>query len=225
MGTLYIVATPIGNLKDLTFRALEILQSVDYILCEDTRVTGKLLAHFEIKKTMKPFNDFNEQSRTPSTINDLIGGQNIALVADAGTPLVSDPGYKLVKESIERGIKVESVPGPSAVICALTVSGLPPDKFIYLGYLPKKQGKLEKTLNDIKDANRKIKTTVILFESPHRLVKTLSVIKEIFADIDIVVCRELTKLHEEILRQRVSELIDHFSQVSPKGEFVILFTP
>lgn len=222
MGTLYIVATPIGNLKDLTFRALEILKSVDYIVCEDTRVTGKLLTHYEIKNTMKSFNDFNEQSRTPQIINDLLTGVNIALVSDAGTPLVSDPGYKLVRASIKEGVKVESIPGPSAVITALTVSGLPPDKFIFLGYLPKKEGKRIEILNDLKKSA--IVATVIAYESPYRLVSSLESIKQVFGDIEVVICRELTKMHEEIRREKVTELIEHFSKVKPKGELIILFS-
>ena len=220
MGTLFIVATPIGNLKDITLRAIDVLSSVDYVLCEDTRVTGRLLNHYEISKKMVSFNEFNEESRIKATINDLAKDQKIALVSDAGTPLISDPGYKLVREAIAAGVKVESIPGPSSVLNALTVSGLPPDKFLFLGYLPKKDGKRRNLLEDAKET--KIKSTIIFFESPFRLVETLKNMLEIFGDIDIVVCRELTKIHEEVRREKVFESINHFESHEPRGEFVIL---
>ena len=228
MGTLYIVATPIGNLKDITYRAIEILGSVDYILCEDTRITGKLLSHYGIKKRLVSFNEFNENFKSDSTINDLSVGKSIALLSDAGSPLISDPGYKLVRECISKGIKVEAIPGPSAAISALTVSGLPPDKFLFLGYLSKKQGKRKETLRSLftilpSMKDKELRSTVIIYESPYRLVTTLQDLQEIFGDIDIVVCRELTKMHEEVRREKVSESTRHFSQAEPKGEFTILF--
>ena len=228
MGTLYIVATPIGNLKDITYRAIEILGSVDYILCEDTRITGKLLSHYGIKKRLVSFNEFNENFKSDSTINDLSVGKSIALLSDAGSPLISDPGYKLVRECISKGIKVEAIPGPSAAISALTVSGLPPDKFLFLGYLSKKQGKRKETLRSLftilpSMKDKELRSTVIIYESPYRLVTTLQDLQEIFGDIDIVVCRELTKMHEEVRREKVSESTRHFSKIPPKGEFTILF--
>lgn len=228
MGVLYIMATPIGNLKDITLRAIETFRSVDYILCEDTRVTGRLLKQYEISKKLVSFNDFSEDSKTPKVIQDLFNGFSIALVSDAGTPLISDPGYKLVRDAIHQGIRVESISGLSSVITALVVSGLPPDKFLFLGYVPQKSGKrlsffksLFIILQSMEDKN--MKPTVILFESPHRLITTLANIKDIFGDVAIVICRELTKLHEEIRRERIAKSIEHFSETKPKGEFVILF--
>src|SRR3989344_4233910 len=223
MGILFIVATPIGNLGDITLRAIESLKIVDYVLCEDTRVTAKLLNHFGISKKMVSFNDFNEDQKISAVISDLTSGKNIALVSDAGTPLISDPGYKLVKEAIHRGIRVESIPGPTSLIAALTISGLPPDKFTFLGYLPKQGGKRLKMLEAVRQNQKNLKSTTIIFESPFRVLKTLESIKDIFGDIDVVVCRELTKLHEEVRREKVSQSIAHFSQTKPKGEFVILF--
>lgn len=223
MGTLYIVATPIGNLKDITLRAVETLKSVDLVVCEDTRVTGKLLKHFDINKPFFAVNDFNEASKTAQIIEKLKSGQNIALVSDAGTPLISDPGFKVIREAISVGIKVESIPGSSAAIAALTVSGLPTDKFTFIGYLPKKDGKRTEILRKIKEAGNLVKSTIIIYESPYRLVKTLESIKSVFGEVDVVICRELTKLHEEVRRERVSESIDHYSKSLPKGEFVVLF--
>ena len=222
MGTLYIVATPIGNLKDITLRAIETLKSVDYILCEDTRVTGHLLNEHDIDKRMVAFNEFNEDAKLLQVLADLDASQSIALVSDAGTPLVSDPGYKLVRDAIAKGIKVESIPGASAVIAALTVSGLAPDRFLYLGYLPKKDGKRKSLLADVKALRETFKTTVIFYESPFRTLKTLEDLEEIFGDIDVVVCRELTKMHEEVRREKISVSIDHFSKTQPKGEFTVL---
>src|SRR3989344_1940976 len=186
MATLYIVSTPIGNLKDITLRAIETLKSADYILCEDTRMTGKLLNEFQIDKRMVAFNEFNEDSKAAPVLADLQADRVIALVSDAGTPLVSDPGYKLVRDAIAKGIKVESIPGPSAVVSALTVSGLAPDRFLYLGYLPKKDGKRKNLLADVKALKNSFKTTIIFYESPFRLLKTLESIMAIFGDIDIV---------------------------------------
>ena len=220
---LFIVATPIGNLKDITLRALEVLKAVDYILCEDTRVTGKLLNHFEISKKLVPFNDFNEDKKAQAVINDLMLGQNIALVSDAGTPLISDPGYKLVRACIHQGIAVETIPGPSSVIAALTISGLPPDKFTFVGYLPKKDSKRKKLLEDLKRSREIVRSTIIAFESPFRLLKTLEDINEVFGDIEIVVCRELTKMHEEVKQEKISESITYFSKNIPKGELVLLW--
>ncbi len=222
MGTLFLVSTPIGNLKDITLRAIETLKAVDFILCEDTRVTGKLLSEYGIEKRMTAFNEFNENTKAVEVLATLESGASLALVSDAGTPLISDPGYKLVRDAIARGIKVESIPGSSAVITALTVSGLAPDRFLYLGYLPKKDGKRNSLLAEVKTLIDTFRTTVVFYESPFRLLKALENIKDVFGDIDIVTCRELTKLHEEVRREKVTEAIEHFSKVSPKGEFVIL---
>lgn len=222
MATLYIVATPIGNLKDLTLRAIETLKSVDLIVCEDTRVFGKLAKAYDIGQKLISVNDFNEQSRIAQVIGEIEAGANTALVSDAGTPLISDPGYKLVREAIERGISVQSIPGPSSVVAALTVSGLPPDKFLFFGYLSKKANKKKETLDNVGRMRKIISFTAIFFESPYRLLATLKLVKDIFGDIDIVICRELTKMHEEIRREKVSESIEYFSKIVPKGEFVIL---
>lgn len=223
MGTLYIVSTPIGNLKDITLRALEVLKDVNYILCEDTRVSGKLLNNFDVSNKMISFNDYNEQSRIPMVIGDLTADKNIALVSDAGTPLISDPGFKLVREAIQRGVKIEPIPGPSAAIAALTISGLPPDKFFFVGYLPKKNGKRNEMLKNILQVKNLISSTIIIYESPYRLLTTLGEIQVIFGNVDIAVCRELTKLHEEIRREKVSESIKYFSSYKPRGELSIVF--
>jgi 16S rRNA (cytidine1402-2'-O)-methyltransferase len=223
MGTLYIVSTPIGNLKDITLRAIDVLKAVDLILCEDTRVTGLLLKHLEISKKMVAVNDFNEEQRIGEVILNLKLGKNIALVSDAGTPLVSDPGYKIVREAINQKIRVESIPGPSAVICALALSGMPSDKFMFVGYLSKKDGKRKTQLTDLKKVLDSVKTTFILYESPYRVVKTLGAVRSVFGGIDIVICRELTKLHEEIRREKITESLEHFEKITPKGEFVIIF--
>lgn len=234
MGTLYVVATPIGNLEDITLRAIKVLQSVNVIACEDTRKTGLLLSRIlPISNTTNTTNnpiskprlisyyEQNEIQRIPEVINALKNGLNIALVSDAGTPTISDPGFKLVRECIREGIKIESIPGPSSVISALVSSGLPTDKFLFLGYPPKKPGHRKTLFENL--AKLPIKTTIILFEGPHHLVRTLTDMKEVLGDIDIVICRELTKIHEEIRREKVSESISNFSQNVPKGECVILF--
>lgn len=231
-GCFYIVATPIGNLQDISLRAIGILRSVDMVACEDTRRTGILLSELEkINKNSngseKPqlisYYEQNELVRIPEIINVLKNGKNVALVSDAGTPLISDPGFKLVRECIIQGIKVISIPGPSSVVSALVVSGLPTDKFFFIGYLPKKEGHRKKMLETILKLNNLISSTIIIFESPHKLLKTLNEIKDVLGDIEIVLARELTKIYEETKKDRVSSLINYFSKTTPKGEFVILF--
>lgn len=236
MGTFYIVATPIGNLEDITIRAIKTLFSVDGIACEDTRKTGQLLKHLrekysefsqdrpiEERARLMSYYEQNERFRIPEIINALKNGLNIALISDAGTPLVSDPGFRLVRECVKEGIKVESIPGPSSVLAALTLSGLPPDKFLFLGYPPHSGGKRIKLYENVKKSLEYIDTTVILFEAPHKLLTTLRELQAMFGDSDIVLCRELTKMHEEIRREKISESIAHFQQTNPKGEFVLLF--
>jgi len=239
MGTLFVVATPIGNLNDITLRAVEVLQSVDAIACEDTRRTGNLLRTLPTpiiiglnttNNTIRgprliSYYEQNEQRRIPEIINALKNGLNVALVSDAGTPTISDPGFKLVRECIAQGIKVESIPGPSSVISSLVSSGLPTDKFLFIGYLPKKPGNRAKVLQNIISIIKIMKMTVILFEAPHRLVETLTELKEELGDIHTVIARELTKMHEEIRRENISSLIAHFKEHTPKGEFAILFNP
>ncbi len=176
---------------------------------------------------MSILNDYNEAKQVPMLVSRL-KNEHLALVSDAGTPLISDPGFKLVRECIKEGIKVESIPGPSSVLTALTVSGLPPNKFLFLGYLPNKQTKRQRLLESLftilqSMEDKDLKTTIIFYEAPHRLLEALEDIQKIFGDIDIVICRELTKLHEEVRREKISESIEHFQKTTPKGEFTILF--
>lgn len=218
-GNLYIVATPIGNLQDITFRAVEILKNVDFIVCEDTRVTSKLLNHYEIKKPMIALNEFNEDQILYEILRKLESGSG-ALVSDAGTPLISDPGYRLVKEAKKKGFLISPIPGASALIAALSVSALPTDKFLFFGFLPKSEARSGKLLNKAK----LLEQTVILYESPHRIVKTLGLIQNIFGDIEITIARELTKIYEETRSEKASSLIEHYKKTTPKGEFVVLFS-
>lgn len=232
MGNLYIVATPIGNLQDISFRALTTLNSVDYILCEDTRKTGNLLSKtFKMiplennkKAQLISYYEENEMQRIPEVIKILQMDFNVALVSDAGTPAISDPGFKLIRECVKEKIKVISIPGPSSVISALVSSGLPTDKFMFLGFLPKKEGHRIKLLNDTRETLKVINQTVIFFESPFRLVKTLEELNQIFGDINVVVARELTKMYEEIKSGKISEVLSHFKNKSVKGEIVIIFS-
>jgi 16S rRNA (cytidine1402-2'-O)-methyltransferase len=219
-GKLYLAPTPIGNLKDITLRVMEVLSVVDVIACEDTRRTGLMIEKLAVstKAQLLSYYEENEKGRIPQLINFLKTGKNIALVSNAGIPTISDPGYKLVRECLEKNIEVESLPGPSSVLTALTVSGLPTDRFLFLGFLSKKEGKREVALRSLPK-----KTTIIFFESPFRLLKILNELKVIYGDIEIVICRELTKIYEEIRREKISEAINHFTKNKPKGEFVILF--
>lgn len=223
MACLYLVSTPVGNLKDITLRAIQILGEVDMIACEDTRKTGLMLQKLKIKARPQfiSYYEENELRRVPQIIKILKEGKNVALVSNAGTPTISDPGFKLVRECIKLGIKVESIPGASAILTALTSSGLPTDKFLFLGYLPKKQGKRKKFIENL--TQLPLKLTIIFFESPHRFLKTLKELKETFGDIEIVICRELTKIHEEVRREKISQAITYFEKVKPKGELTLLF--
>lgn len=220
VGKLYLIATPIGNLKDITLRAIEILSSIEIIACEDTRKTGLFLEKLEIKNKPQLISYFeeNEQDKIPQIINFLKSGKNIALISNAGTPTISDPGYKLVRESIKEKIFIESIPGASSFLVALVSSGLPTDRFLFLGFLSKKESKKRLTLESLPK-----KTTIIFFESPFRLVKTLNEINNIYGDIEIVICRELTKIYEEIRREKIIKAIDYFTKIKPKGELIILF--
>ncbi len=213
-------------MEDITLRAVKILNEVDLVLAEDTRKTGLLLQHCQIKKPLLSYYEQNELQRIPEVLTKIKSGQKIALVSNAGTPTISDPGFKLVRECIKENIQVISIPGPSAILTALTSSGLPTDKFLFLGFLPKKQGKRKKLLQDLYQCNVTViqnHLTIVFYESPFRLLDTLSNMKEIFGDIEIVVARELTKIHEEIRREKVSSALDYFSRTSPRGEFTILF--
>ncbi|MCP4649131.1 MAG: 16S rRNA (cytidine(1402)-2'-O)-methyltransferase [PVC group bacterium] len=218
IGILYIVATPIGNLKDITFRAVEVLSSVDRIACEDTRRTRVLLHHYNIKKPLISYFEYNKLKRIDSILRSLKEGKDIALVSDAGTPGISDPGSSLIKRVIAEGVRVEAIPGASASLTALVSSGVPMHKFIFEGFLPAKSGARKKALANLSTEKR----TIIFYESPHRLLRTLEDMKEVLGDRDIVVARELTKKFEEIRRENVEESISYFKQVKPKGEFVII---
>lgn len=225
---LYIVSTPIGNLKDITIRALEVLFSSDVVLCEDTRKTLGLLKEYQKPGFTFPklvsFYEENEVLRIPEVISWLKEGKNIALVSNSGTPTISDPGFKLIRECWRNNIKVVPIPGPSAVLAALACSGLPTDKFLFLGFLPNKESRRSKLLLDLKEILGIMQTTVIFFEAPHRLVKSLKKIKEVFGEIEIVVCREITKIYEETLRNNISFFIEKFEKNKPRGELVILFS-
>ncbi len=218
-GILYIVSTPIGNLGDITFRAVETLKTVDLIACEDTRHSKILLDRYDIKKPTLSYFDFSEKQKTPSILGKLKSGMNIALISDAGTPGIADPGYRLISGALKEGIKVESIPGPAAFLSALVISGLPADRFIFEGFFPVKSGQKKTKLLSLKNEPR----TVIFYESPHRFLKTLEIIKETLGDIDIVVCRELTKKFEEVVRDKVSIIHSHFLKKKVLGEFVVLF--
>lgn len=228
-GTLYIVATPIGNLQDLSLRAMETLRSVDFIFCEDLRTSSVLLNFVEKylgendkRPKLVPFYEENEIKIIGEALETLKKGFNIAVVSDAGTPTISDPGFKLVREVVKDKIKVVSIPGPSSLISALVSSGLPTDKFIFLGFLPKKSGHRKTMLENLNKSLNIISSTVIIFESPHRLIKTLKEIKIEFGDIEVVVARELTKLYEEVRKNKISDQISHFEK-GIKGEIVLLF--
>ncbi|UCH11905.1 MAG: 16S rRNA (cytidine(1402)-2'-O)-methyltransferase [Candidatus Omnitrophota bacterium] len=217
-GILYIVATPIGNLRDVTLRAIDTLKKADLIACEDTRHTRKLTTHYSIETRLISYFEYNKFKKSKYIIGLLKEGKSVALVSDAGTPGVSDPGYRLIKEAIANSINVTILPGPSAIISSLVVSGLPTDRFIFEGFLPNKSAARRKRLESFKDEKR----TIVFYESPHRLVKCLNDMLEIFGNINIVCIRELTKKFEEIKRASLEELISYFQTKRPRGEFVIL---
>ncbi len=215
---LYIVATPIGNLKDVTLRALEILKSVDLIACEDTRHTRILTRHYAIDKPLLSYYEYNKISRGEQLIKLLKEGKSIALVSDAGTPGISDPGSHIIRLAIEHNIPLTFIPGPAAFIGALVLSGLSTHKFIFEGFLPAKSGARKRRLRELKNEKR----TLIFYESPHRLLKTLEDILEILGEREIAIVRELTKKFEEIIRGKVSEAIKHFRNSPARGEFILV---
>ncbi|MBF0483787.1 MAG: 16S rRNA (cytidine(1402)-2'-O)-methyltransferase [Candidatus Omnitrophica bacterium] len=215
---LYIVSTPIGNLKDISLRALEVLKEVDLIACEDTRHTQKLLTHYQISKPLISYFEHNEEKRSQELLAQLKNGKKIALVSDAGTPGVSDPGYRLIKASRDNDIPITVIPGACAVIAALSLSGLPSNAFIFEGFLPVKAGGRRNKLLEFKNERR----TVIFYESTHRILKTLFDIQEVLDDPQIVCCREITKAFEEVKRGKASEVLAHFQTHPLKGEFVIV---
>ena len=217
---LYIVSTPIGNLKDITLRALEILKEVDFIACEDTRVTVNLLHHYEIKREMLSLNAVNESSKIDSIINRIISGESCALVSDAGTPGISDPGKRLIASAIGKNITVVPVPGASALLTALTISGLPADSFIFEGFIPQKKGR-QKKLAEISQEER----AVVIYESVYRIEKLINELNQFIPDREIAVCRELTKKFEEVWRGKPSEILNSLPGKTIKGEFVIVIAP
>jgi len=217
IGVLYMVSTPIGNLEHITLRALRILKEVSLIAAEDTRLTRKLLTHYDISTPTVSYYEHNSFTRIPKIVDHLNTGKDVAVVTDAGTPGISDPAYKLIRAAIESGNRIEAIPGPSASITALTASGLPTDRFIFEGFLPHKKGRKAKLTR-----LSAIEATVIFYESPKRIVRTLKDILEFMGDRPAVIGRELTKLHEEMIRGNVSKLLSHFTQKTPRGEFVIM---
>ena len=222
MGTLYIVSTPIGNMEDITLRAIRLLGKVDVIVCEDTRKTGLFLQRLKIPRRAQliSYYEENELKRIPEVIKLLKDNKDVALVSNAGTPTISDPGYKLVRECISLGIKVSPLPGSSAILAALVASGLPTDKFLFLGYLPKKSAKRKKILENCKKVP--FSYTLIIFESPYRIIKLLNEIKEIFGETEIVICNELTKMFEKIIKGKPEELRKTFQNNPLRGEITLL---
>jgi 16S rRNA (cytidine1402-2'-O)-methyltransferase len=218
-GTLYIVATPIGNLEDITYRAVNILSNVDLVAAEDTRNSGNLLKHFNIHKPLLSFYSYNESRRLPELIEKLKSGLSIALVSDAGTPGISDPAYTIIRAAIDENIPVVAIPGAAAFLPALVTSGLPIERFVFEGFLPVKKGRKTK-LEYLRDEER----TIILYESPHRILRTLNDLLEYFGDREIAVARELTKKFEEIKRGKLSEIITYYSSRTIRGEFVLIIS-
>lgn len=218
MGKLYVVPTPVGNMEDMTFRAIRVLKEADLILAEDTRTSGILLKHYEIKNAMQSHHKFNEHQTVESIVNRIKGGQTVALISDAGTPGISDPGFLVVRECVRNGIEVQCLPGATAFVPALVSSGLPDERFCFEGFLPQKKGRMTR-LNALKEETR----TMIFYESPYRLLKTLTQFAEIFgADRPVSVCREISKIHEESVRGTIQEVIAHFTETEPRGEIVII---
>lgn len=218
MGRLYVVPTPVGNLEDMTFRAIRILKEADLVLAEDTRTSGILLKHFEIKNAMQSYHKLNEHKTVEGIINRLKAGETIALVSDAGTPGISDPGFLVVRECVKNDIEVQCLPGATAFVPALVASGLPDERFCFEGFLPQKKGRMTR-LNALTEETR----TMIFYESPYRLVKTLTQFAELFGpERKVSVCREISKIHEESVRGTLQEVVTHFTANEPRGEIVIV---
>lgn len=218
MGILYIVPTPVGNMEDMTLRAIRILKEADLVLAEDTRTSGILMKHYQIQQHLVSHHKFNEHGTSASVVERLLAGQTVALVSDAGTPGISDPGFFLVREAIRAGIKVQTLPGPTAFVPALVSSGLPCDRFCFEGFLPQKKGRQSK-IASLRDEER----TMVFYESPYRVLKLLQQFSEVFGpDRQVSVCREISKVHEESVRGTLSEVIAHFTEHEPRGEFVVV---
>ncbi|MBQ3631049.1 MAG: 16S rRNA (cytidine(1402)-2'-O)-methyltransferase [Prevotella sp.] len=218
MGTLYVVPTPVGNMEDITFRAIRILKEADVVLAEDTRTSGVLLKHYDIKNQLLSHHKFNEHGTSAGIVGRLLAGQNVALISDAGTPGISDPGFFLVREAVKAGVEVQCLPGATAFVPALVSSGLPCDRFCFEGFLPQKKGRQTKLLS-LQDEER----TMVFYESPYRLLKTLQQFSEVFGpERRVSVCREISKVHEESVRGTLAEVIAHFQSTEPRGEIVIV---
>ncbi|MEP6261210.1 MAG: 16S rRNA (cytidine(1402)-2'-O)-methyltransferase [Gillisia sp.] len=218
MAKLYLVPTPVGNLEDMTIRAIRVLKEVDYILAEDTRNSGKLLKHFEIKTPMHSHHMHNEHKTVETIVRRIQNGETFALISDAGTPAISDPGFLLVRACVEAGVEVDCLPGPTAFVPALVNSGFPNDKFVFEGFLPVKKGR-QTRLKILAEESR----TIIFYESPHKLLKSLAQFAEYFGpERQISVSREISKLHEETIRGTVTEILNHYTQKPPKGEIVVV---
>lgn len=215
-GKLYLVATPIGNLEDITYRAIDVLKNVDIIAAEDTRHSLKLLNYYEIKKPLISYHRHNEDVKTEGLINKLMEGKNIAVITDAGTPGISDPGEEIVKEAVEKKIEIVPIPGACALVNALIVSGLNTKKFAFYGFLPLNKKNRKNTIEEIKNENK----TIILYEAPHKLVKTLQDLLESVGDVECVIAKEITKIHEKYIRGTLSSVLEGLEE--PKGEYVIL---
>lgn len=220
-GCLYLVATPIGNLEDISLRALRVLKESDLIACEDTRQTLKLLSHFEIRKPLESYHEHNEMTRAPELVMRMEEGARVALVSDAGTPVISDPGHRLVSLCLRHKIPVIPIPGPSAIIAALAACGLPSDEFTFAGFLPARSGERRRKLKELAPE----RCTLVLYEAPHRLTACLQDALETLGDREATVARELTKVHEEFARGRLSELLGRFGEKSPRGEITLIVAP
>ena len=220
-GCLYVVATPIGNLEDITMRALRILKEADLIACEDTRQTLKLLSHFDIQKRLMSYHEHNEITRAPEIVIELEQGAKVALVSDAGTPAISDPGHRLVALCVRHGIKVQPIPGASAFVAALAASGMPIEEFVFLGFLPSRQAERRKSLRALASEPR----TLAIYEAPHRLLETLEDALEILGNRPAVIAREVTKMYEEFQRGHIADLVEATRKKSPRGEITLLIAP
>ena len=218
MGILYIVPTPVGNMEDMTFRAVRILKESDLVLAEDTRTSGILLKHYDIKNHLLSHHKFNEHGTSAGIVERLLHGQTVALISDAGTPGISDPGFFLVREAVRAGVEVQTLPGATAFVPALVSSGLPCDRFCFEGFLPQKKGR-QSRIEALRDEQR----TMVFYESPYRLLKLLQQLAEVFGEErPASICREISKLHEETRRGTLAELVSYFSQTPPKGEIVVV---
>lgn len=217
-GTLYVVGTPIGNLEDLTLRALRVLKEVDLIACEDTRHTNTLLAHYSIAKPLVSYHEQNERQRTPQLLRRLADGASVALVSDAGMPALSDPGYVIVHAAAAQGIPIVSIPGPSAITAALAVSGLPTDRFAFFGFLPRKAGERKRALEEVAT----VPWTLVFFEAPHRVRQMLEDLHDVLGERRIAVTRELTKRFEEVIRGPIGEVLEQVRATEPRGEFTVV---